>query len=60
MVSGDVFLHAEPEAPFAPTCKEEAGLLYLAERPLQGLVRIQAGCNVGTGELILNHAKRIA
>jgi len=60
MLSGDFFLHSEPGAPFFPTCSEEAGLLYLAEIPVQGSVRICANLNVGTGKLILKHAKRIA
>ena len=38
---------------------EEDGLLYLAEIPVQGPVRIRAGFHVGTGRLILKHAKRI-
>lgn len=60
MLSGDFFLHSEPGAPFFPTSEEEAGLLYLTEIPIQGPVRILSGFHVGTGELILNHAKRIA
>ena len=59
MLSGDFFLHSEPGAPFFPTCAEEAGLLYLAEIPVQGPVRIRAGFHVGTGRMILKHAKRI-
>ena len=60
MLSGDFFLHSEPGAPFFPTCEEEAGLLYLTMIPMQGPVGVRAGFHVGTGELILNHAKRIA
>ncbi len=60
MLSGDFFLHSEPGAPFFPTSEEEARLLYLAEIPIQGPARVRAGYHVGTGELILNHAKRIA
>jgi hypothetical protein len=59
VLSGDFYLHSEPGAPFFPTCAEEAGLLYLAEIPVQGPVHIRAGFNVGTGRLILEHAKRI-
>jgi hypothetical protein len=43
MLSGDFFLHSEPGA----------------EIPVQGPVRIRAGFHVGTGSLILKHAKRI-
>lgn len=60
MLSGDFFLHSEPEAPFFPTCEEEAGLLYLTEIPILGLAQIRASFHVGPGELILKHAKRIA
>ena len=60
MMSGDFFLHSEPGAPFFPTCEDEAGRLYLTEIPIQAPVRVQAGCHMGSGELILNHAKRIA
>lgn len=59
-LSGDFFLHSEPGAPFFPTCEEEAGYLYIAEIPIEGPVHIRAGFHVGTGELILNNAKRIA
>jgi len=60
MLSGDFFLHSEPGAPFFPTCEKEASLLYLTEVPIHGPVRVRAGYHIGTGELILNHAKRIA
>ena len=60
MLSGDFFLHSEPGAPFFPTCKDEACRLYLTEIPVQGPVHIRASFHVGTGELILNYAKRIA
>lgn len=59
-LSGDFFLHSEPGAPFFPTSEEEASSLNLKEIPVQGTVTIQAGFHVGTGELILDHAKRIA
>jgi hypothetical protein len=60
MLSGDFFLHSEPGAPFFPMCEKEACLLYLTEIPIDGAVRMRASCHMGTGELILNHAKRIA
>jgi len=40
------------------TCAEEAGLLYLAEIPVQGRVRIRVGFHVETGRLILTQAKQ--
>ena len=60
VIAGDFYLHSEPGAPFFPTCEEEAGLLYLTEIPLQRPVRIRSGFHVGTGELILDHARRIS
>lgn len=60
VLSGDFYLHSEPGAPFFPTCKDEAALLYLTQIPIQRSVRIESGFHVGVGELILNHAKRIA
>jgi len=60
MISGDFFLHSEPGAPFFPMDEEEAKLLYLNEIPIEGMVLVQSALHMGTGELILNHAKRIA
>ncbi len=60
MLSGDFFLHSEPSAPFFPTGEEEAARLYLTEIPIKSPVFIQAGYHMGTGDLILNHARRIA
>ena len=60
MLSGDFFLHSEPGAPFFPMDEAEAALLYLTEIPIESPVFIQAGCHMGTGELIISHARRIA
>ena len=60
VISGDFFLHSEPGAPFFPTDEEEASLLYQTEIPIEGPILVQAGLHMGTGELILNHAKQIA
>jgi hypothetical protein len=60
MLSGDFYLHSEPGAPFFPMDEEEAGLLYLTEVPIKSPVFIQAGYHMGTGDLIINHARRIA
>ena len=59
-LSGDFYLHSEPGAPFFPTDEDEASQLYLTEIPIEEPVLIQAGIHMGTGELILNHAKKIA
>ena len=60
VLSGDFFLHSEPGAPFFPTDEKEASFLYRTEIPIEGSVFVQASLNMGTGELILNHAKKIA
>jgi len=59
-LSGDFFLHSEPGAPFFPTDEQEASFLYRTEIPIVGPVHVRAGIHVGTGDLILNHAKQIA
>lgn len=59
-LSGDFFLHSEPEAPFFPMDEKQASRLYLTEIPVKEPVSIQASFHVGTGELILDNAKRIA
>lgn len=60
MISGDFFLHSEPGAPFFPTDEEGASLLYRTEIPIEGTIHVQSGLHMGTGELMLNHAKQIA
>ncbi|MBI3713792.1 MAG: hypothetical protein HY253_12650 [Burkholderiales bacterium] len=60
VLSGDFFLHSEPGDPFFPTSEIEAAQLFLTEIPLSRPVCIEAGFHVGTGELILECAKRIA
>jgi len=55
---GDFFLHAEPGAPFFPTDEEDAKLLYIKEIPISKTV-LNAGLNLGLGQMILSNAKRI-
>ena len=57
-LSGDFFLHSEPGAPFFPTDEQDASLLYLTEIPAVGPMLVQSGFHMGTGELILSHAKK--
>ena len=59
-ISGDFFLHSEPGAPFFPTDEEEASSLYKTEIPIKGPILVKAGLHIGTGDLILKHAKQIA
>jgi len=60
VISGDFFLHSEPEAPFFPTDEEEASFLYRTKIPIEGPILVQSGLHVGTGGLILKHARQIA
>jgi len=59
-ISGDFFLHSEPGAPFFPTDEQEASSLYMTEIPIENPLSVRAAWSIGTGDLILNHAKRIA
>ncbi|TAL96993.1 MAG: hypothetical protein EPN69_03695 [Rhodanobacter sp.] len=60
MLCGDFFLHSEPEAPFFPTDAQQTSQLYLTKIPVTDTVNVQASYHVGTGELMLEHATRIA
>lgn len=60
VISGDFFMHSEPGGPFFPTNEEEAKSLYITEVPLNGPVSIKAGYHIGTGEMILEYARKIA
>ena len=59
VMSGDFFLHSEPGAPFFPTEEEEAKSLYMTEIPLSGSITAKASLCLGTGDLILENAKKI-
>jgi len=60
VLSGDFFLHSEPGAPFFPTEPAEAHELTLEKLPIDHQFAVQAGCSYGTGDLILQFAKRIS
>ena len=59
VISGDFFLHSEPGAPFFPTEEEEAKSLYMTEIPLSGSITAKAFLCLGTGDLILENARKI-
>ena len=59
VISGDFHLHSEPGAPFSPTTEEEAMRLTLEPVPLTGSIRVRAGLGMGTGDLILEHARKL-
>ena len=60
VISGDFHLHSEPGAPFFPTTKGEAKQLTLEAVPLAGPITVRAGIGVGAGDLILQHARKLA
>ncbi len=59
VISGDFYLHSEPGAPFFPTTEEEAKRLTLEAVPLTGSISVRAGLGMGTGDLILEHARKL-
>lgn len=59
VIYGDFFLHDEPGALFFPENEEQAQSLYIKEIPISGSVKILANLSFGTGEIILENAKRI-
>lgn len=59
-LSGDFFLHSEPGGAFFPMDEDEAKELYIVELPLTDTVEIESGYSVGSGEVILDNAKKIA
>ncbi len=59
VICGDFYLHCEPGSPFFPTEPEEAATLTIEEIPLPKPLYVESNCGYGTGELILQHARRI-
>ena len=57
---GDFYLHSEPGEPFFPTDENEAKELYMVELPITDPIEIECSYSVGTGELIVENAQRIA
>ena len=55
---GDFFLHSEPDGAFFPGGEEEAKSLYLVEVPIVEVVRAEASLHMGSGDLILENAKK--
>jgi hypothetical protein len=60
VISGDFYLHSEPGAPFFPTDADEAASLTIETIPIEHKCFARTGCGYGTGELILQYAKRNA
>ena len=59
MLSGDFHLHSEPGAPFFPTSPEEASELYITEVPYNAPAKVIAGLHFGSGDLIIENARKI-
>ena len=59
VISGDFYLHSEPGAPFFPTEPDEAESLTVETIPISHACFARSGCGYGTGDLILQYAKRI-
>lgn len=58
VISGDFFLHCEPDGPFFPT-EEGARELTVEAIPLDECISVRAGGFGMGGDLILKHAKRL-
>jgi hypothetical protein len=58
VISGDFYLHSEPGAPFFPTGAREAASLTIEPIPIAEKCFARTGRGYGTGDLILEHARR--
>ncbi len=59
VISGDFYLHSEPGAPFFPTEPDEAASLTIENISVNQPVFARTGCGYGTGDLILQYARRL-
>jgi hypothetical protein len=59
VISGDFYLHSEPGEPFFPTDPDDAALLTIETIPIDHACFARSSRGYGTGNLILQHAKRI-
>jgi hypothetical protein len=59
VITGDFYLHSEPDSPFFPINEAEAAELTIEEIPLAVPVELDAGCGYGLGDFILKHAQRV-
>lgn len=59
VIYGDFFLHSEPDSPLFPISEEEAKVLYITEIPISRPIIVKANFGIGTGDLIIEHAKKI-
>lgn len=59
-LSGDFYLHSEPGGPFFPESEDEARQLYVTEIPTKERATIFGNAGYGPGDMILEHAQRIA
>jgi hypothetical protein len=59
MITGDHFLHSEPDSPFFPMSEEEATALNVEEIPMSQSIEIDSSYGAGTADMILKFGKRI-
>jgi hypothetical protein len=55
---GDFYLHDEPGGAFFPDSEEDAARMRVEEIPLRSEIRIAGSPGVGTGDMIIQHARR--
>ena len=58
-LSGDFHLHSEPGGPFFLESEEDAASLTIEQIPMEGPIEVEADIGMGSGDLILEHGKRL-
>lgn len=57
-ITGDFFLHSEPGGAFFPETESEAEDIKLTEIPLQNRIVVKTAWGIGSGDMILAHARK--
>jgi len=60
VISGDWYLHDEPDGPFSPMTEEATKEITVETIPLAEPITVRASPGIGSGEMMLKHAKRQA
>ena len=60
VITGDFYIHNEPGAPFFPESEDDAKSLYITEIPITKNIYVESGCHMGTGDMIVEYARKIA
>lgn len=58
VLTGDFFLHSEPDAAFFPMTDEDAAGIALLEIPLNASVDLECEPSIGAGDLIYRNGKK--